>query len=163
MKYKILIIFYLSIFTLSRQICNSQVNKPADWPEIIQQPWYQGVVDGKTAFVYLDSRQPENGYFFIADRALPDIYQLKIKRKNDEPRSVTFRMQGKKIRAKYKGIVRDDMIDGSIRISSGNARRFDIPKEIPLFLTLEKPVALPALTPRYIGQIAACSREDPWP
>ncbi len=153
MKYKSLILISLFFFTLSIQICIAQVARPADWSEIIRQPWYQGTVDGKPAFVYLDSKHPDSGYFFIADRALPDIYQLKIKWKNDDPRSVSFRMQGKKIRAKYKGIVRENMIDGIIKTSRRNARRLDIPKKLPLFMKLEQPVIIPALTHRYITPI----------
>jgi hypothetical protein len=96
MKYSVLDLISLSLFTLCCQICIAQVAKPSDWSEIIEQPWYQGTVNGKPAFVYLDSQHSDFGYFFIADRSLPDIYQLKIKWKNDDPRSVIFRMQGKK-------------------------------------------------------------------
>jgi pimeloyl-ACP methyl ester carboxylesterase len=58
--------------------------------------------------------------------------------------------RGKKIRAKYKGIVRENMIDGAIKISRGKARRLNISQEFKLSLPLEKPVTVPALTHRYL-------------
>lgn len=153
MNNKTLILFFHVIFALSSHNAYSQVAKPANWNEIIKNPWYQGTVDGKPAFVYLDQNQLANGYFFIAYNAVPNIYQLVIKWKNDDPRSVIFRMQGKKIRAKFKGSLQDKTIDGMIKISRRNARRLNIPNELPLILTLERPVIAPTLTHRYITPI----------
>ena len=150
MKNNALILICLSILTLNSHFTIAQVAKPANWNEIIQRPWYEGTVEGKPAFVYLDAQNHENGYFFIAYNALPNIYQLLIKWKNDDPRSVIFRMQGKKMRAKYRGIIQDNLIEGIIKTSRRNARRLNIPRELPLYLTLEKPVVVPALTHRYI-------------
>lgn len=153
MKYKALVLISLIFFAAKYQFCHSQVAKPADWPEIIQQPWYQGIVSGKPAFIYLDLKHPDYGYFFTADKSLPDIYQLKIKWKNNDPRSVKFRTQERKIRAKFKGIVGDNFIDGIIKISRVKARRLNISQELKLSLKLEKPIAIPALTHRYITPI----------
>jgi acetyl esterase/lipase len=149
MKDRILIVLFIFIFTLSSHIVFPQSAKPANWNDIIQRPWYQGTVSGKPVFVYLEALNRENGYFFIAYNAVPNIYQLQIKWKNDDPRSVIFRMQGKKIRAKFKGNMQDKLIEGVVRTSRRNARRLNIPKELPLYLTLEKPVVIPALTHRY--------------
>lgn len=153
MKFKAFIFIWLLSLTICSYFCFAQVAKPSNLDEIIQKPWYQGTVDGKPAFVYLDMNQPANGYFFIAYNAVPNIYQLVIKWKNDDPRSIIFRMQGKKIRAKFKGSLQDKTIDGMIKTSRRNARRLNIPNELPLVLTLEKPVVIPALTHRYITPV----------
>jgi acetyl esterase/lipase len=150
MKYIIFRFLWLFFFCIGFLTSYSQSTKPSGWSEIIQQPWYQGNVNGKPAFVYLDSKYPDNGYFFLADKSLPDIYQLKIKWKNNVPRSIMFRMQGKKVRAKYKGVVNDNIIDGTMKISPGKARRLNISRELTLLLTPEKPVVVPALTHRYM-------------
>jgi len=153
MNNKTLILIILFIFTLSSHKVYSQVTKPANWNDIIRKPWYQVTVNGKPAFVYLEDLNHENAYFFIAYNAVPNIYQLLIKWKNDDPRSVTFRMQGKKIKAKFKGSVEDKMISGVIKTSRRNARRLNMQKEFPLVLTLEKPVNVPPLTHRYLTPI----------
>jgi pimeloyl-ACP methyl ester carboxylesterase len=153
MKNKTLLLIFLFLFTLSSYSCYSQVTKPPDWPETIQKPWYQGTVESKPVFVYLDALNRENGYFFIAYNAVPNIYQLKIKWKNENPRSATFRMQGKKTKVKFTGSADPGTIAGIIRMSGGKARRLNVPKELPLYLTLEKPVVIPSLTHRYTAPI----------
>lgn len=153
MNYKTLILIWFLVFTSSSNFCFAQISKPSDWPEIIHRPWYQGTVERKPVFAYIDSENPANGYFFVADKAIPDIYQFKIKWKKDDPRSVYFRVQGKKIKAKFSGSVQNDTIAGIIRTSRRKARRLDIPNKLPVLLSLEKPVVVPALTHRYLTPI----------
>ena len=153
MKYRALVIIWLSIFTLSYHFCCAQVAKPTDWPEIAQRPWYQGIVFGKSVFIYLDSRQQDAGYFFIADKSIPDIYQLKIKKRKQDIRAIQFRIDGKKIRTKFEGTVQNDTIAGRVKASRRNAHRLLIPAELPVSLVLEKPLALPALVSRYISPV----------
>jgi pimeloyl-ACP methyl ester carboxylesterase len=152
MNFRILI-FLFFIFHFSFFHVIAQVEAPSDWSEIIQKPWYQGTVEGKPAFVYLDPDKAGNGYFFTAYSGLPNIYQLIVNWKNDDPHSVIFRIQGKKIKAKFKGTLQDNKIDGLIITSRRNARRLNMPKELPLDLTLEKSVTIPILTHRYLTPI----------
>ena len=149
MNNKILAFIWLLILTLSSLSSNSQVARPSDWDEIIQQNWYRGVVYGKVAFVYLDPLHQDAGYFFIADKSLPDIYELKIKKKKQDRMAIQFRMGGKKIRAEFKGTVNDDTISGTIKTRRGTSRRLVIPVKLPVALVLEKPVIHAPPPPRY--------------
>lgn len=161
MKNKALVLIWLAIFNLTYHLCHSQTARPSNWSDIIKAPWYQGTVSGKPVYAFLDLQNTENGYFFIADKALPDIYQLRIKRKNQAPRSLQFRLNGKKIRAKFEGTVKPDTITGMIRTSRRNAQRLNVPAVLPVFMIKEIPCShVPLspcppfpLSPRYISPV----------
>jgi pimeloyl-ACP methyl ester carboxylesterase len=161
MKNNRLVFIWLSIFIIIPHFCNSQSARPSDWPDIIKRPWYQGTVSGKPAFVYLDSRDQTNGYFFIADKALPDIYQLKIRRKNQAPHALHFRMNGKKIRVKFEGAANPDTISGMIKTGRRNSRKLVIPTMLSIFMVKEiscpnvplSPCPPVPLLPRYLSPI----------
>lgn len=158
MKIKVLISIWVVFQAL---VSFSQSPRPSNWDTIIQQPWYFGTVFNKPAFLYLAEDDPATGYFFAATTAIPYVYQLQIKWKQGSPRSIAFRKEDKKIRAKFTGSVNDDTISGFILTSRKNAIRLGIIPEIKLFMVKEPPClhasmppCLPApLPPRYLSPI----------
>ena len=137
MKIKILLLLSLSpflLFSLSPCLLFSQY-----WDTIVQQPWFYGNVDGKLAYVYLESNTGGDGYFFVADRAQPNVYQLDITWKLGDPNAIKFKKDGKKIKAKFSGVVQEDTLSGLIRTSRKNAIRLGISPELPIFMVKEIP------------------------
>jgi acetyl esterase/lipase len=166
MKIKILYFLFLILLSLSSL---AQAPRPSDWDEIISRPWYFGNVDKRPVFLYLDLQNPLTGYFFVAEKALPEIYVLNIKWKNGDPRSVFFMKENKKIKGKFTGSVMPDTIAGTIKTSRKNAIRLGVSPELPIFMVKESPCpqfakspnlpiaqspCLPAsLPPRYLSPI----------
>jgi pimeloyl-ACP methyl ester carboxylesterase len=158
MKIKILLISCLLFPTI---ITIAQQSKPAGWNDIIQKSWYYGTVNDKPAFVYLEETTRGNAYFFAATTSLPEIYPVQIKWKLGNPRSVSFLKGGKKVKAKFSGIVQDDTLSGLIRTNRKNAIRLGIPTELPLYMVKEAPCHSasplpclpPTLPPRYSSPI----------
>lgn len=153
MKTKSLLLLLLTYFVTNSFFIHAQEAKPPDWQAIISQPWYQGNALEKPLFFYLDPAHQEEGFFFLADKSLPDIYQVLISRKDQNTLAIKFFKDGKRIKAVFNGTVQEDMIRGKMKFSRKNARRLQIVADFPVFLKLEKPVATPNLPPRYISPV----------
>ena len=151
----------LLLFSLSPCLLFSQSPHSDNWDTIVQQPWYFGSIEGKPAFVFLEETTHGDGYFFVANTAIPKIYPLEIKWKLGDPHSISFIKDGKKVRAKFKGIVQEDTISGLITTRRKNAIRLNISPQFPIFMVKENPChhastppCLPASQPsRYIFPI----------
>jgi acetyl esterase/lipase len=153
MKIKTVLLFCLILFIINSYISQAQVAKPPNWSKVIQRPWYQGYVSGKPVFVYLDPFRHEESYFFVADKSLPDIYEVLIDKKKPDKWILRFRTEGKKIKARFAGDIGSDTLTGIIRTSRRNARRLAVPAKFPLYMALEKTVTVPRLPPRYISPV----------
>lgn len=147
----------------------SQSPLPSDWDEIIASPWYMGNISNKTAFCYLVPDDPHTGYFFVADKALPEVMPMTVKWKKGVPGSASFVYHSSKIKIKFTGSVSPDTIAGRIRTSRKSAIRLGISPELSVFMVKEPPClyastlpSLPASTlpcppaslpPRYLSPI----------
>jgi len=129
--------------------------------DIIAAPWYYGSINNKPVFVYLDSTDRQTGYFIVAERALPDVYQVSIKWKNATLKSMNFNYRGKTIKAKFTGKINSDTISGYLKTSKKSAIHLGISPRLSLFMAKEKPClpaslppCLPApMPPRYLSPI----------
>ncbi len=143
MKTKLLNLLLLSLspcllLTLSPCLLFSQSISLRD--DIIAAPWYYGSINNKPVFVYLDSTDRETGYFFVAERALPDVYTANIKWKKSSPKSMNFNFRGKTIKAKFTGKINPDTISGYLKTSKKNAIHLGISPRLSLFLKKESPI-----------------------
>jgi acetyl esterase/lipase len=134
--------------------------RPANWDDIIARPWYVGMIHQKPVFIYLDTSDPSTGYFFVADKSIPDVSKVSVKWKKGRPFKLNFNFHNNAIKAKFFGSVYPDTIAGYIKTSRKSAIRLGISPELTIFLTKETP-CLPAslppcppkLPPRYIKTI----------
>lgn len=127
------------LFALSPLLLFPQSPLPSNWDEIVAAPWYVGNIDNKTAFCYLVPDNPCSGYFFVADKALPEVIPMTLKWKKGDPRSAAFTYHTNKIKIKFSGSVSPDTIAGRIRTSRKSAIHLGISPEITLFFVKESP------------------------
>jgi pimeloyl-ACP methyl ester carboxylesterase len=150
MKIKLLIL----LFSLSPYLLFSTSPQLPD--SVIGRPWYFGTVFSKPAFLYLAEDDPSSGYFFAATKAIPEVYQIQVKWKYDVPRSVRFKKEGKKIKAKFIGSVNRDTISGFILTSRKNAIRLGIIPEVSLFMVKESPCPSVSMPPSPHAPLPPC-------
>lgn len=165
---KRLILFIILIY-FSGDIALSQFHKPADWNDMIAAPWYFGNISNKPAFAYLDPENPSTAYFFVANKALPEVFTVTLKWKRGDPYSASFMKGGYKIKAKFIGSAGKDTIAGYLKTSRKNAIRLGISPRVTVFMTKEilcpqapmppspqastPPCAPASMPPRYLSPI----------
>ena len=136
----------LLILTLSPLLLFPQSPKPSNWNDIIASRWYFGEVNKKTLYIYLDSINPSTGYFFVADKAIPQVYTMSIKWKKGTPHSVSFMKEGSKIKAKFSGTVASESLSGQLKTSRKNAIKLGLSPQIDINF-IKEPQNLPASSP----------------
>jgi pimeloyl-ACP methyl ester carboxylesterase len=122
---------------------------PPNWDDIIAARWYTGKIVDKTVFVYLDTIDPSKGYFFVADKALPEVNNMAVKWKKSQPRSISFNVRGNSFKVKFAGYAEPDTISGYIKTSRKTASRLGISSETALFMEKESPCYPPSPPPCY--------------
>ncbi|MBP6872871.1 MAG: alpha/beta hydrolase [Bacteroidales bacterium] len=127
------------LLSLSPLLLFAQSPLPSNWDSIVASPWYTGNVSNIPAFCYFNPEDPDTGYFFIADKALPQVIPVSVKWKKGVPRSAAFTYQSDKIKVKFTGTVSPDTIAGRIRTSRKSAIRLGISPELEILLIKEIP------------------------
>ncbi len=137
MKFPRTLLIGLAFAILVISTSTAQQSRPSDWDDIIAQPWYNGTVNGKPVFVFIDKENIERGYFFVANTSLPLIYSMQLKWNRNRPRYAFFEIRNSKIKVKFTGKTWNDTIAGKISTSRKNAVRLGTPPEFSLFLVKE--------------------------